>query len=85
MQTLRPKPPTEQAADAVGRKGRPVLLATMEVPFDETAAAFAADLGPDRVVQTLAQIELDGVDGQLAGFDFGEVENVVDDPQERVT
>jgi hypothetical protein len=40
--TQRRSPPTEELAD-LPAAGRPVLLATMEVPFDEVAAVFAVD------------------------------------------
>jgi hypothetical protein len=62
VQTLRPSPPSEQAADAVRRKGRPVLLATLEVPFEETAATFAVEsaleCGQPLVVANVVQIPL---------------------------
>ena len=35
-------------------------------------------------VYGLQQIELHGFHIQLAGFDFGEIQNVVDDPQQRI-
>jgi hypothetical protein len=40
--TLRRTPPIEQATDA-GRGGRPVLLATIDAPFEEGAAVFAVE------------------------------------------
>ncbi len=74
MQTLRRSPPSQQA-DAVGRPGRPVLLATMEVPFDETAAAFAVEsaleCGQPLVVANVVQIPL----GPLClGMGYGSIE-----------
>ena len=42
MLTLRRTPPSEQATSA-GRGGRPVLLATIDAPFDEGAAVFAVE------------------------------------------
>jgi hypothetical protein len=75
VQTLRRSPPTE-LVDAVGRKGRrPVLLATMEVPFDETAAAFAVESalesGQPLVVANVVQIPL----GPLClGMGYGSIE-----------
>ena len=36
------------------------------------------------VLDVAAQIEFDGLDVELAGFDLGEVENVVDDDQQRI-
>ena len=75
MQTLRPSPPSEQAADAFGRRGRPVLLATMEVPFDEGAATFAVESalesGQPLVVANVVQIPL----GPLClGMGYGSIE-----------
>jgi Universal stress protein family len=75
VQTLRPSPPIEQASDPVGGKGRPVLLATMEVPFDETAAAFAVEsaleCGQPLVVANVVQIPL----GPLClGMGYGSIE-----------
>ena len=74
MQTLRGSPPKE-TVEAVGRKGRPVLLATMEVPFDETAAAFAVEsaleCGQPLVVANVVQIPL----GPLClGMGYGSIE-----------
>lgn len=74
MQTLRGSPPKE-TVEAVGRKGRPVLLATMEVPFDETAAAFAVEsaleCGQPLVVANIVQIPL----GPLClGMGYGSIE-----------
>jgi hypothetical protein len=75
VQTLRHSPPSEQAADAVRRKGRPVLLATFEVPFEETAAAFAVEsaleCGQPLVVANVVQIPL----GPLClGMGYGSIE-----------
>ena len=42
MLTLRRSHRIEQDV-SLGRERRPVLLATMEVPFDEAAATFAVD------------------------------------------
>ena len=74
MQTLRGSPPKE-TVEAVGRRGRPVLLATMEVPFDETAAAFAVEsaleCGQPLVVANVVQIPL----GPLClGMGYGSIE-----------
>jgi Universal stress protein family len=74
VQTLRGSPPKE-TVEAVGRKGRPVVLATMEVPFDETAAAFAVDsaleCGQPLVVANVVQIPL----GPLClGMGYGSIE-----------
>jgi Universal stress protein family len=75
VQTLRPSPPSEQASGSAGRKGRPVLLATMEVPFDEHAAAFAVESalesGQPLVVANIVQIPL----GPLClGMGYGSIE-----------
>jgi len=74
VQTLRGSPPKE-TVEAVGRRGRPVLLATMEVPFDETAAAFAVEsaleCGQPLVVANVVQIPL----GPLClGMGYGSIE-----------
>jgi hypothetical protein len=74
VQTLRGSPPKE-TVEAVGRKGRPVVLATMEVPFDETAAAFAVEsaleCGQPLVVANVVQIPL----GPLClGMGYGSIE-----------
>jgi hypothetical protein len=59
--TLRRTPPIEQATDA-GRGGRPVLLATIDVPFDEEAATFAVEsaleCGQPLIVANVLQIPL---------------------------
>jgi hypothetical protein len=59
--TLRRTPPIEQATDA-GRGGRPVLLATIDAPFDEEAAAFAVEsaleCGQPLIVANVLQIPL---------------------------
>jgi Universal stress protein family len=73
--TLRRSPPREQTSDAVGGKGRPVVLATLEVPFDEAAAAFAVEsaleCGQPLVVATIVQIPL----GPLClGMGYGSIE-----------
>jgi Universal stress protein family len=73
--TLRRSPPSEQAAYAVGGKGRPVLLATLEVPFEETAATFAVEsaleCGQPLVVANVVQIPL----GPLClGMGYGSIE-----------
>lgn len=61
MLTLRRTPPTEQAAHA-GRGGRPVLLATIDAPFDEDAATFAVEsaleCGQPLIVANVLQIPL---------------------------
>src|ERR1035441_7116187 len=38
---------------------------------------------PDDFLQAAIQIELGGVQDELAGFDFGEVQDVVDDGKQR--
>jgi hypothetical protein len=59
--TVRRSPPREEATRLPAR-GRPVLLATIEVPFDEAAAAFAVDCavecGQGLVVVNLHEIPL---------------------------
>jgi hypothetical protein len=59
--TLRRTPPTEQATHA-GRGGRPVLLATIDAPFDEEAATFAVEsaleCGQPLIVANVLQIPL---------------------------
>ena len=75
MQTLRHSPPSESVADAVGRNRRPVLLATLEVPFEETAATFAVEsaleCGQPLVVANVVQIPL----GPLClGMGYGSIE-----------
>ena len=61
MLTLRRTPPVEQATHA-GRRGRPVLLATIDAPFDEQAATFAVEsaleCGQPLIVANLLQIPL---------------------------
>ena len=61
MLTLRRTPPIEQATH-VGRRGRPVLLATIDAPFDEDAAIFAVEsaleCGQPLVVANVLQIPL---------------------------
>ena len=61
MLTLRRTPPIEQATDA-GRGGRPVLLATIDAPFDEEAATFAVEsaleCGQPLIVANVLQIPL---------------------------
>jgi hypothetical protein len=59
--TLRRAPPIEQAAHAGGR-GRPVLLATIDAPFDEEAATIAVEsaleCGQPLIVANVLQIPL---------------------------
>jgi hypothetical protein len=59
--TLRRTPPIEQAKGA-GRGGRPVLLATIDAPFDEEAATFAVEsaleCGQPLIVANVLQIPL---------------------------
>jgi Universal stress protein family len=59
--TLRRTPPIEQAADSE-RGGRPVLLATIDAPFDEEAATFAVEsaleCGQPLIVANVLQIPL---------------------------
>jgi hypothetical protein len=59
--TLRRTPPIEQATHA-GRSGRPVLLATIDAPFDEEAAIFAVEsaleCGQPLIVANVLQIPL---------------------------
>jgi hypothetical protein len=59
--SLRRAPPIEQATHAGGR-GRPVLLATIDAPFDEEAAAFAVEsaleCGQPLIVANVLQIPL---------------------------
>lgn len=61
MLTLRRTPPVQQATNA-GRGGRPVLLATIDAPFDEEAAAFAVEsaleCGQPLIVANVLQIPL---------------------------
>ena len=61
MLTLRRTPPVEQATHA-GRRGRPVLLATIDAPFDEQAATFAVEsaleCGQPLIVANVLQIPL---------------------------
>jgi len=61
MLTLRRTPPTEQATRA-GRGGRPVLLATIDAPFDEDAAIFAVEsaleCGQPLIVANVLEIPL---------------------------
>lgn len=61
MLTLRRTPPVEQATNA-GRGGRPVLLATIDAPFDEEAATFAVEsaleCGQPLIVANVLQIPL---------------------------
>ena len=61
MLTLRRTPPIGQATDA-GRGGRPVLLATIDAPFDEEAATFAVEsaleCGQPLIVANVLQIPL---------------------------
>ena len=61
MLTLRRTPPIEQATHA-GRGGRPVLLATIDAPFDEDAAIFAVEsaleCGQPLIVANVLQIPL---------------------------
>src|SRR6266851_5900711 len=42
MRTLKHQPP-RAAPPTAGARGRPVLLATMDVPFDQAAVVFAVD------------------------------------------
>jgi hypothetical protein len=59
--TLRRTPPVQQATNA-GRGGRPVLLATIDAPFDEEAATFAVEsaleCGQPLIVANVLQIPL---------------------------
>jgi len=59
--TLRRTPPIEQATHA-GRRGRPVLLATIDAPFDEQAATFAVEsaleCGQPLIVANVLEIPL---------------------------
>jgi hypothetical protein len=59
--TLRRTPPVLQATNA-GRGGRPVLLATIDAPFDEEAATFAVEsaleCGQSLIVANVLQIPL---------------------------
>jgi universal stress protein family protein len=61
MLTLRRGGPREDVS-ALRAGGRPVLLATLEVPFDEAAAAFAVDAavecGQPLVVATVVEMPL---------------------------
>ena len=61
MLTLRHTPPIEQATHA-GRGGRPVLLATIDAPFEEEAATFAVEsaleCGQPLIVANVLQIPL---------------------------
>jgi universal stress protein family protein len=61
MLTLRRTPPIERATDA-GRDGRPVLLATIDAPFNEEAAIFAVEsaleCGQPLIVANVLQIPL---------------------------
>jgi hypothetical protein len=61
MLTLRRTPPIEQATHA-GRGGGPVLLATIDAPFDEDAAIFAVEsaleCGQPLIVANVLQIPL---------------------------
>ena len=61
MLTLRRTPPIEQATHA-GRRGRPVLLATIDAPFDEQAATFAVEsaleCGQPLIVANVLEIPL---------------------------
>lgn len=61
MLTLRRTPPSELASHA-GRRGRPVLLATIDAPFDEEAAIFAVEsaleCGQPLIVANVLQIPL---------------------------
>lgn len=61
MLTLRRTPPVQQATNA-GRGGRPVLLATIDAPFDEEAATFAVEsaleCGQPLIVANVLQIPL---------------------------
>ncbi len=60
MQTLRRTPPREDTT-LLPNSGRPVLLATLDVPFDEEAMAFAVDAavenGQPLLVVNAAQIQ----------------------------
>lgn len=61
MLTLRRTPPIEQATHA-GRGGRPVILATIDAPFDEDAAIFAVEsaleCGQPLIVANVREIPL---------------------------
>ena len=87
MLTLRRSGPREDVSLARGGS-RPVLLATLEVPFDEEAAAFAVDsavecgqeliVAVDRISMPLVQHDLlilcsDGLHGVLEDRDIMEL------------
>lgn len=61
MLTLRRSPPRERISFGAGDR-RPVLLATIEVPFDEAAAEFAVDsaveCGQPLIVANVVEIPL---------------------------
>ena len=61
MLTHRRTPPIEQSTQA-GRGGRPVLLATIDAPFDEEAATFAVEsaleCGQPLIIVNVLQIPL---------------------------
>src|SRR6187431_3216413 len=61
MLTHRRTPPIEQPTHA-GRGGRPVLLATIDAPFDEEAATFAVEsaleCGQPLIIVNVLQIPL---------------------------
>ena len=61
MLTLRRRG-TREDISSFGARGRPVLLATLEVPFDDEAAAFAVDTavecGQPLIVLTVVEMPL---------------------------
>ena len=61
MLTLRRRA-TREDVSSLGARGRPVMLATLEVPFDDEAAAFAVDAavecGQPLIVATVIEMPL---------------------------
>jgi hypothetical protein len=61
VKTLRRAPPREQATHSTGR-GRPVLLATIDAPFDQDASIFAVEsaleCGQPLIVANVREIPL---------------------------
>ena len=61
MLTLRRRA-TREEVSSLGARGRPVMLATLEVPFDDEAAAFAVDAavecGQPLIVATIIEMPL---------------------------
>jgi nucleotide-binding universal stress UspA family protein len=75
VQTLRRSPPREEAIPVANRGRRPILLATIEAPFDERAATFAVEsaveCGQPLIVANVVQIPL----GPLCvGMGYGSLE-----------